>query len=172
MKIRCSWITRLWNNMSATKQIEVLLFGCTLVHPNPRVLWGGKLIIVSFPRQSTPIHVDGMNWSAVKQTLNEDGYLINDILDKWANQLQYCNGIIIKIYFTTLVGTKSDQQVNICSFVVRCDRRWTSTQWHRVYTGSGNVPYVQFGLVGDFIPTPRCSKFTVGLQTRRRKMGV
>ena len=41
-----------------------------------------------------------------------------------------------------------------------------------VYTDSGNVPYVQFESVGDFIPEPRCSKFIVGLQTRRRKMGV
>ena len=39
------------------------------------------------------------------------------------------------------------------------------------YTGSGNVPYVQFKSVDDFIPEPRCSKFVVGLQTRRRKMG-
>ena len=37
--------------------------------------------------------------------------------------------------------------------------------------GSGNVPYVQFESVGDFIPKPRCSKFAVGLQMRRRKMG-
>ena len=62
--------------------------------------------------------------------------------------------------------------MNICSFGVRCDRRWPSTQLHRIYTGSDNVPYVQFGSVGDFIPEPRCSKSTVGLQTRRRKMGV
>ena len=34
-----------------------------------------------------------------------------------------------------------------------------------------NVPYVQFDSVGDFIPESRCSKFAVGLQTRRRKMG-
>ena len=40
-----------------------------------------------------------------------------------------------------------------------------------VYTSSGNVPYVQFESVGDFIPEPRCSKFIVGLQTRRREMG-
>ena len=40
-----------------------------------------------------------------------------------------------------------------------------------VYTGSGNVPYVQFESVDDFIPEPRCSKFIVGLQTRRREMG-
>ena len=39
-----------------------------------------------------------------------------------------------------------------------------------VYTGLGNVPYVQFESVGDFIPESRCSKFVVGLQTRRRKM--
>ena len=39
-----------------------------------------------------------------------------------------------------------------------------------VYTSLGNVPYVQFESVGDFIPEPRCSKFAVGLQTRRRKM--
>ena len=37
--------------------------------------------------------------------------------------------------------------------------------------GSGNMPYVQFESVGDFIPKPRCLKFAVGLQTRRRKMG-
>ena len=29
---------------------------------------------------------------------------------------------------TTPVGTESDQLVNICSFAVRCDRRWPSTQ--------------------------------------------
>ena len=39
------------------------------------------------------------------------------------------------------------------------------------YTGSDNVPYVQFESVDDFIPEPRCSKFTVGLQTEGRKMG-
>ena len=33
------------------------------------------------------------------------------------------------------------------------------------------MPYVQFELVSDFIPEPRCSKFAVGLQTRRRKIG-
>ena len=33
------------------------------------------------------------------------------------------------------------------------------------------MPYVQFESVGDIIPKPRCSKFVVGLQTRRRKMG-
>ena len=33
------------------------------------------------------------------------------------------------------------------------------------------MPYVQFESVGDFIPEPRCSKFAVGLQMRRRKMG-
>ena len=69
------------------------------------------------------------------------------------------------------VGAESDQQVNICSFIVHCDRRWRSTQWHRVYVGSGNMPYFQFESVGDFIPEPRCSKFAMGLQTRRRKMG-
>ena len=41
----------------------------------------------------------------------------------------------------------------------------------QAYTGSGNVPYVQFESVGDFIPEPRCSKFAVGLQTEGRKMG-
>ena len=38
-----------------------------------------------------------------------------------------------------------------------------------IYTGSGNVPYVQSGSVGDFISEPRCSKSVVGVQTRRRK---
>ena len=27
-----------------------------------------------------------------------------------------------------VVGAESDQHVNICSFAVRCDRRWPSTQ--------------------------------------------
>ena len=49
-----------------------------------------------------------------------------------------------KLYAKWSVGAKSDQQVNICSFVVRCDRMWPSTQWHKIYTGSGNVPYIQF----------------------------
>ena len=39
------------------------------------------------------------------------------------------------------------------------------------YTGLGNVTYVQFESVGDFIPEPRCSKFALGLQTEGRKMG-
>ena len=69
------------------------------------------------------------------------------------------------------VGAESDQHINICSFAVHCDRIWPSTQWHMVYTGSGNVPYVQFESVDDFIPEPKCSKFAMGLQTRRRKMG-
>ena len=41
-----------------------------------------------------------------------------------------------------------------------------------IYTGSGNVPYVQFESVDDFIPEPRYLKFVVGLQTEGRKMGV
>ena len=40
-----------------------------------------------------------------------------------------------------------------------------------IYTGSGNVPYVQSGSIEDFIPEPRCSKSIVGLQTRRRNEG-
>ena len=71
---------------------------------------------------------------------------------------------------TPTVGAESDQHVNICSFVVRCDRMWPSTQRHRVNTGSGNVPYVQFESVDDFIPEPRCSKFVMGLQTSGNKM--
>ena len=39
------------------------------------------------------------------------------------------------------------------------------------FISSGNVPYVQFESVGDFIPESRCSKFAVGLQTEGRKMG-
>ena len=69
------------------------------------------------------------------------------------------------------VDAESDQHVNICSFAKRCDWMWPSTQRHMVYTGSGNVPYIQFESVGDFIPEPRCSKFAMGLQTRGRKMG-
>ena len=41
-----------------------------------------------------------------------------------------------------------------------------------IYTGSGNMPYVQFQSVGDFIYEPRCSKFVVGLQTSRNEKGV
>ena len=41
-----------------------------------------------------------------------------------------------------------------------------------VYTGSGNLPYVELESVGDFIPEPRCSKFAVGLQTEGSKMWV
>ena len=71
------------------------------------------------------------------------------------------------------VGVESDQQVNICSFVVRCDRMWPNTQWHMIYTGSGNVPYVRFQSIGDFISESRCSKFAVGLQTSgNKKWGV
>ena len=33
------------------------------------------------------------------------------------------------------------------------------------------MPYLQFESVGDFIPESMCSKFTVGLQMRGRKMG-
>ena len=33
------------------------------------------------------------------------------------------------------------------------------------------MPYVQFELIDDFIPELRCSKFAMGLQTRRREMG-
>ena len=39
-----------------------------------------------------------------------------------------------------------------------------------IYTGSGNRPYVQLRSVSDFIPKARCSKFAVGLQTRKRKI--
>ena len=74
--------------------------------------------------------------------------------------------------FFLYVGVESDQQVNICSFVVRCNRRWPNTQWHMVYTGSGNMPYVQFESVDEFIPEPRCSKFVVELQTEERKIEV
>ena len=41
----------------------------------------------------------------------------------------------------------------------------------QVYTGLGNVPYVQFESVGDFIPEPRCSKFIVGLLTNWNEKG-
>ena len=44
---------------------------------------------------------------------------------------------------------------------------WSSTRWHRIYSGSGNVPYIQFQSVGDFIPEPRCSKFAVGYKRCR-----
>ena len=86
----------------------------------------------------------------------------------------WAQSIVQELYKTPsflTVGAECDQLVNICSFAICCDWWWPSTQWHRVYTSSGNVPYVQFGSVSDFIPKPRCLKFAVGLQTRRRKMG-
>ena len=53
--------------------------------------------------------------------------------------------------------------------MIRCDLALNDIGF---YTSSGNVPYVQFRSVGDFIPEPRCSKSVVGVQTRRRKKGV
>ena len=41
-----------------------------------------------------------------------------------------------------------------------------------VSTGSGNMSYVQFQSVSDFIPEAGCSKFAVGLQTSGNKKGV
>ena len=41
-----------------------------------------------------------------------------------------------------------------------------------VYTSSGNVPYVQFESVDDFIPEPRCSKFAVGYKWKGVRWGV
>ena len=40
-----------------------------------------------------------------------------------------------------------------------------------IYIGSGNVPYIQFQSVGDFIREPRCSKFAVGLQMSKEWEG-
>ena len=42
----------------------------------------------------------------------------------------------------------------------------------RIYTGSGNVPYVQFGSVSDFIPEPRCSKLLWGYKRVGIRWGV
>ena len=106
---------------------------------------------------TTPYHPQT---SGQAETSNKQ---IKNILQKMVNEMG--------IEWKDSVGAECDQLVNICSFAIRCDRRWPSTQWHRSYTGSGNVPYVQFGSVSDFIPEPRFSKFAVGLQTRRRKMG-
>ena len=111
-------------------------------------------------------------WKTTTQTLNPNtiNQGLNKIL-KGKNSKEFKVRATVWLAWRMIcVGAESDQQVNICSFAVRCDRRWPSTQWHRVYTSSGNVPYVQFESVGDFITEPRCSKFAVGLQTRRRKM--
>ena len=48
---------------------------------------------------------------------------------------------------------------------------WPNTQWHRIYTGLGNRPYVQLRSVGDFISELRCSKFAVGLQKSKEWEG-
>ena len=76
----------------------------------------------------------------------------------WLQHLPFAT----KLGLLQCVGAKSDQQVNIYSFAVCCDRMWPSTPWHRIYTGLGNMPYVQFQSIGDFIPEPRCSKFAMG----------
>ena len=39
------------------------------------------------------------------------------------------------------------------------------------YTGSGNVPYVQFESVGDFIPEPRCFEVCSGVTNEKKKDG-
>ena len=62
---------------------------------------------------------------------------------------------------------EKNDYVNTYSFVIRCDRMWPSTQSHRVYIGSGNVPYVQLESVGDFIPELRSSKFVMGVTNGR-----
>ena len=41
-----------------------------------------------------------------------------------------------------------------------------------IYTGLGNMSYVQLRSVDDFILEPRCSKFAVGLQISRNEKGV
>ena len=97
--------------------------------------------------------------------------LLNNIRLDWSwNDLNNGMAWTMKILLV-IVGTESDQHVNIYSFAVRYDRRWPNAQWHRIYTGSGNVPYVQLGSVGDFIPEPRRSKSVVGVQMRRGKKG-
>ena len=75
-------------------------------------------------------------------------FFLNQVLNSVLSYYSCCKLWVCDMYF---VGAESDQHVNICSFAIRCDRRWPSTQLHRVYTGSGNMPYVQLRLVGDFI---------------------
>ena len=48
-------------------------------------------------------------------------WLVNELM-MTANKIEYKDARLV------IVGTESDQLVNICSFVVRCDRRWPSTQ--------------------------------------------
>ena len=48
---------------------------------------------------------------------DDEEYTKEELLDM-CEQVHACND----------VGAESDQLVNICSFVVRCDRRWPSTQ--------------------------------------------
>ena len=100
----------------------------------------------------------GLTKVTVVDTMNK--FVVDKSFNYWSN------------LESQIVGAESDQLVNICSFAVRCDWRWPNTQWQRVYTGSDNVPYVQFGSVGDFIPEPRCSKSAVGLQNGKEKDGA
>ena len=48
---------------------------------------------------------------------------VTGLLGKYQSNL----GIELSVQKVT-VGAESDQQVNICSFAARCDRRWPSTQ--------------------------------------------
>ena len=41
-----------------------------------------------------------------------------------------------------------------------------------IYTGSGNVPYVQFGLVGDFIPELDAQSLWWGYKQEGERWGV
>ena len=75
---------------------------------------------------------------------NTEGFLalLNEVM--WRANYNYCpeyvvyakgvgHGMVdymarVHILSHLCVGAKSDQQVNICSFAVRCDRMWPSTQ--------------------------------------------
>ena len=41
-----------------------------------------------------------------------------------------------------------------------------------IYTGSGNVPYVQFGSVGDFVPEPGARSLQWGYKREGERWGV
>ena len=46
----------------------------------------------------------------------------------WSPSFNWQPSDLLRLCNKACVGTESDQLVNICSFVVRCDRRWPSTQ--------------------------------------------
>ena len=54
---------------------------------------------------------------------------MSKVAEKWAIRLpKSVERTVSSPRTAPTVGAESDQHVNICSFIVHCDRRWPSTQ--------------------------------------------